>query len=180
MLSKIQQYLVNDENQIKLLLFCIENNIDSEYVNLHEDTEADLLLLDKARILKYDYDLDKYVLTKDKLAEDIRDEIDIYRAVFSKNEKGLIGLIPGALGDRKEIVKKLNRWFKETKGEFTMSDVINTARYYVNDIVKSGNLKYLQSADFFIEKSGRSRLTSLILEGKDYVPNDLNFSSELI
>jgi hypothetical protein len=179
MLEKIQQHLFNDENQIKLLLFCIEHNIDSEYVILHENTEEDLKLLDKARILKYDYDLDKYVLTKDKLAEDIRDEIDIYRAVFSKGEKGLIGLVPGALGDRKEIVKKLNRWFKENK-DYSMSDVINTARYYVNDITKSGNLKYLQSADFFIDKSGRSRLTSLIQEGKDYVPNDLNFSSELI
>jgi len=179
MLDKLQQHLVNDENQIKLLLFCIENNIDLDYVNLHEDTPADLKLLDMARILKYDYDLGKYILTKDKLAEDIRDEIDIYRAVFSKNEKGLVGLVPGALGDRKEIVKKLNRWFKENK-DYSMTDVINTARYYVNDIIKRGNLKYLQSADFFIDKSGRSRLTSLIQEGKDYVPNDLNFSSELI
>lgn len=184
--SRIQQFLCNNEQQIKLLLYCIENQIDLEYLNLHSNTNDDIKFLDMAGVLNYNYATESYEIGK-KVSESVKDEIeskvDEYRAVFSKNGDGLQGLIPGALGDRMNIINKLKKWMKSTKNQYTMDDVINTASFYVHDLQKKGSIKYLSAADYFIYKDNRSKLSSLIEEAKNFnreSSNDLPMSNELI
>ena len=96
----------------------------------------------------------------------IMERVDEYRNCFSKDGKGTRGLKSGVMGDRADIVKKLSKWFKETQFRYTWDDVITTAKVYVHSCQES-NYKYLQSADYFVYKDGRSRLSSYIDEFKD-------------
>ena len=112
----------------------------------------------------------------------VMEKVDEYRACFSKDGKGNRGLRPGALGDKLDIIKKLVKWFKDTNFTYTMDDVINTAKVYVESC-KEDRYRYLQSADYFISKDGRSRLSSYIDEFKDKptTPNsDIESYNELV
>jgi hypothetical protein len=97
--------------------------------------------------------------------DDLDDFVDEFRALWSKDNKGTLGLKPGVLGDRSYLKKKLKAWFKEYKS-YSKEDVLNTARYYIAQQAES-DYKYLQSCDYFVYKDGRSRLASLVEIGKD-------------
>lgn len=112
----------------------------------------------------------------------VEKRVDEYRACFSYQGKGKRGLRPGSLGDRNDIIKKLSKWFKDTKFQYSFDDVITTAKVYVHSC-QSDSYKYLQAADYFIIKDGRSRLSSYIDEFKDKPvqdQSDIEIYNELI
>ena len=89
--------------------------------------------------------------------------VEAYRALFSKGGNGKVGLKTGGLGDKNFIEKKLKEWFKSNP-EYSMDDVLNATKYYVDKHISEGKVQYLMQADYFIKKDGRSQLSAMIDE----------------
>lgn len=94
-------------------------------------------------------------------------DVDAYRALFSKDGRGKVGLKPGLLGDREFIRKKLIKWFASNP-QFTMKDVLEATQYYVSKHVRENKITYIMQADYFIQKNGRSHLAAIIGEYLHY------------
>jgi len=123
-------------------------------------------------------------LNRRNIAAFVEEHYDEYRNIFSVNEEGKTGYRKGAMGDQLSGIKKMISWFKQTKFQHTWEDVLNTTRKYISDFKIRNDFKYLQSADYFISKDGRSRLSALISEYGDFengLPgNKLGVENELI
>lgn len=97
-----------------------------------------------------------------RITDDIKDHLKEYRGVFK-------GLKAGAMGDPTACREKLSRWF-ENNPEYTMKDVINAAKTYVNSV---NDIRYLRRADYFIykkEQNGEevSTLSAIVDDVENY------------
>lgn len=180
-LKKILPKLGCNAQQLKLYHFCIKEYIPLTNIKV-ESLGKDLDILEEAKLIKFDKELGNFILFNVPTQDEFLVFVEKYRNVFSVNEKGTKGLKPGSMGDSTAIYRKLKKWFKANK-KYTLEDVLNTARFYVDDLIRGNKLKYLQAADYFIMKNDTSRLSSLIDEGKSYKRNgslDTNTYNELI
>tara|TARA_X000001382_G_scaffold130051_1_gene123709 strand:- start:136 stop:648 length:513 start_codon:yes stop_codon:yes gene_type:complete len=83
----------------------------------------------------------------------IENRLEEYRQIFKNT--GIRGR--GIIGNRKNLIKKLNTFFKNNKN-YTFDDVIKAANWHVQ------NTEYIMNADNFIIKNGLSRLLSTLEE----------------
>lgn len=181
----------------KLILFCFEQKINlPNYIKVEMDTLQELISkLVYARLIERDYDLQGNVqlslsLYIDAVEEEVSEinssnvrifveiNIDKYRALFSKQKKGTVGLRHGSLGDKQACVDKLIKWFKKTRFKYSWQEVLRATEYYVS-LQKNSNYQYLQNADYFIYKNNRSNLSVYIEESKNPQTNT-NWSREHI
>ena len=110
-------------------------------------------------------------INKTNVVEFVHEHAQELRNIFSKEGKGKRALRSGAMGDMDDLIKKLIEWFKKTKYKYSWEQVLSTAKAYVNSCTQD-NYKYLQAADYFVKKDGRSRLSSMIDEFGGYKARD--------
>jgi len=136
-------YIINilqSENYIEILDMYIDIDFD------------DIVLLDKAKCLFIDP-------KSNKIIEDVSNWYQDYRKLFN-------GTKPGAMGDKKATLKKLQKFVKENP-EYSVKDIFNITKKYIDSF--QGDYKYLQQADYFIYKEDvnkivRSRLLTMLEE----------------
>ena len=97
--------------------------------------------------------------------EDVDEWFQELRDIFKATKK------VGAMGDANAVKDKLKR-FRRKNPKYTKQQILNAAKAYVQSCAKDG-YRFLQQADYFIEKQdtskiGRSRLSIFLeeLEGK--------------
>lgn len=100
---------------------------------------------------------------KERITKEVNARLGEYISVFSKERKGKLGLIPGALGTKATVIKNLIKWL-DSNEDYTFDDIITAAEYYV-DLQKKNQYTYLVSANRFIfANGGESKLSALIDE----------------
>jgi len=180
------------KSAFKIALFCIDQSIP--FPSLITNPRSVLTILSISGLINRDYDLNKtltlteplYVsmeeseepvsdINKSNVQEFVENHAHELREIFGKyrGEK-LEGLRSGSLGDEHMLKKKLVKWFKRTKFKYSWEDVLNTAQKYVDQERDNNNYRYLQACDYFVLKSDRSRLSSMIDEGKNYNSTQAN------
>lgn len=173
--------LENNINTLISILFAIALKADSKlYIDCIDELkrlqELDLIRIKNNQfILVHDFYVE-YTLNYKLIDLEIEKRIDEYRAVFSINREGKVGLRLGSMGDRNACIKKLRKWFRNYPNK-TFDDVVNTAFYYVSNL--NGNYTYLKQADYFIEKDNQSLLSALIDENKEERLSD-NWDSSIV
>ena len=187
-LNELSDKLSKEEISVcKVILFMIENDISPEgYLSDDSGWKKSFNALILSRLIERDYHSDKglilieplYIKEVDNVSKlnagnirhFIKEILNQYRFIFSKNKEGKVGLKSGAMGDANAIIDKMVRWFKKTGFQYSWEDVLRTAEYYIDQERKNNNYQYLQRADYFIEKDRISRLSSLIDEAKHFKP----------
>jgi len=170
----LQALFHKDEDMLKYL-----KNVDLEYLQSNnyiriinisvsaEDFIDDVILLDKSKNLFINSESEEKVFNVENWYQD-------YRRLFA-------GTKPGAMGDKKATLKKLQKFLKDNP-EYTVEDIFNITREYIDSF--QGNYKYLQQADYFIYKEDtnkivRSRLLTLLEEkGSNFEPKQDAFRRE--
>lgn len=182
---------------VRLLLFCIHEDIPGSLVNIEMDElKKTLKEMERVGIISKNYSDNKIIINTDvfsskpkqytidtvereeeKIREYVKLNIHKYRMIFK-------GTKPGAMGAEKACVEKLTRWMMENP-DYTFDDILNTARYYIDSL--NGIYKYLRRADYFIfKRDGNKReelsdLSAFIEEGKDFtLSTNEDWTSEVL
>lgn len=99
---------------------------------------------------------------RSKMTAFVAKHIDEYRHCFAVKVNGQWrSLRPGSMGSRQACVKKMCAWIANNDYAYKWEDIINCAKSYV-ETQRGNSFKYLQQADYFIDKFGQSRLSALI------------------
>jgi hypothetical protein len=154
-LETITQEQINDITELLILAGLVTRDYESDTVCLRERmfvSPEDVPEVGEINSKNVD------IIVKSRVKE--------FRSIFSVDEKGTTGLRVGSMGDENALIKKLIKWFKLEKFKYSWEDVLHAARFYVIECRKQ-NYKYLQSADYFVFKDGRSRLSSIIKDASD-------------
>lgn len=104
-------------------------------------SKVSLEVVDKARGKKAEQQ------EKDFVEKVTDNKLDEFISLFSKKNLG----IPGKTTSKINVVKRLLKFFKEYP-DYTMEDIIEATKLYIENLKKTGSLTYIRECGYFISK----------------------------
>jgi len=119
----------------------------SVYHNIKYDFNE--IIVNKVNNLNFfekNYDTNEIIWNINLYGDNItQDFIEQYRSLFIQIDTSL-------RGDRKTIIKKFKKFFLEYP-QYSKQDILDAAKLYLEDCLYKGyHIKYIQNANYFIEK----------------------------